>query len=112
MRSLSASRGRSRRKSLSDFVSCENRVHVNANGVFNAARVAASERCRDGNAAPLRFLEDAAVAPFQSGLRQRQSAKLIFAVRVGTAHVKKNFGLTFIQRLLHGRNQSAEIFLV
>src|SRR6266481_5718163 len=85
---------------------------MNAHGVFNLPGVASGQRSRHRNAPAAGFLKYPAVALLQSFLCQRQSAQLIFAEWVRAPHVKQKLGAKVIERLLHSRQQCAEIFKV
>src|SRR5213082_343722 len=75
---------------LGHFLSGQDGVDVDSNGVFHPSRIPAGKCGHHGNPAPARFLENLPIALFQTFFRQRQSSKLIFAVGVGAANVKNN----------------------
>ena len=85
---------------------------MDPDGVFDMAGVTTGESGGDGDVAGAGELEDAFVASFQTGFGEAQTAKLVFAERVGTANVKQNIGAKFVERFFDGGEKCGEVFVV
>jgi len=96
---------------LCHFLSGQDRIDVDSNGVFHSSRVAAGECRRHRNSEAARFLENlpsrcfnllSLVTVHRADLRSR-----------GRRHQrKKEYRPEFIERLLHRWNQRAQILIV
>src|SRR5260370_35383965 len=86
-------------------------MNVSEIGLLTPRSVSAGQRACFGNAPAARFLKSPAIALLQSALRQRQSAQLILTEWVRARDIKQKLGTKIIERLLHGRQQRAEIFI-
>src|SRR5207244_2533743 len=63
------------------------RVAVDRDRIFHTARIAAGERHHHWNVTCSGYTEHQFVAPLESFNGERQSAKLIFAIRIGAGNV-------------------------
>src|SRR5882762_2525752 len=98
----SSSRRSLQRKLRRNVPHRQNRIHVDAHGIFHAPRVAARQRGCHWNAPSPRLFKDTPIPLLQSILSQRQSAQLIFAKWVSASHIKQKLRTKIVQRLLHG----------
>jgi len=95
-----------------DLLGGDNRVGVDADGVFHAAGIAAGQCCGHGDVAAARELKNTFIAGLQAGFCQAQAAELIFAEGVGTTYVEKNVRAEFLEGFFDGGEKKGEIFLV
>ena len=103
---------RTRRRFCGDFLRGNDGVGMDADGVFDAAGIAASERRDDGDVAVTGGLEDPLVASLEAGLCQAQATELVFTKRIGPANVEKNIGAKFVERSFYCRQENCQVFLV
>ena len=95
-----------------DFLRGDDGVGVDADGVFDAARIAASECRDDGNVAVTGGFGNPLVASLEAGLCQAQATELVFTKRIGPAHVEKNIGAKFVERSFYCRQENCQVFSV
>src|SRR5215469_5733284 len=93
-----------------DFCGGDDRVGVDGHGVFDAGGVAAGVRHENGEATSASGAKDQLVALLQAVDCEIQSAKLIFAERIGSGDVADQLGLELSEAGAQGVIEPGEVF--
>ena len=96
--------------SAEHFFRGDHRVAVNRDCVFEIQGVAAGECDHHGDALGLGDSEHESISLLQSLNRQRQSAELIFAIRIGSGEVTDEFRLELAQSQTERVAEARQIF--
>ena len=97
---------------LSERISGQDGVHVDADGVFDLAGVASREGDGEGRAVAAAVVKDQRVAAAKAFDGEREAAELIFAVRVGARDVKNQVRAKFGEAAYQMRFEDGEIVFV